>query len=124
MSWELGRPRFKTGEARTGWDGGSEQVWPEPRRQREESGQPGLRSTAGEEVKRKVLGGVGGLPHQCQGLSFPPPVPSSASFSRSIFLSTCPRSALSPGFLGPDLPSLSSGELVNRWSSSLWLCGV
>lgn len=47
-------------------------------------------------------------------------MPSSASFSRSIFLSICPRCVLSPGFLGPGLPALSSGELLERLSSAPW----
>lgn len=32
----------------------------------------------------------------------------------------CSWSALSPGFLGTDLPSLSSGELVGKFSAAPW----
>lgn len=85
MSRELGRPRFKTGKARTGWDWGSGQVWPEPRRQSKESGQPGLRSAAGEEVKRRVLGQWEGVHTSARGSPFLPQCPALPPFPGAFF---------------------------------------
>lgn len=51
MSRELGGPGFKTGKARTGWDGGRGRfVWPELRGQREESAEE--RAAWSEECSR------------------------------------------------------------------------
>lgn len=94
---------FRTGEAETGQSGAPRGGFPAQEGSAEEG------RLVEEGMGSKLVPGACGPPGA--QLCLPP---------RSTLCSLCSRSTLSPGFLGTDLPSLSFGELVGKFSAAPW----